>query len=224
MARDFDGTDDKTVHTLVAEQYGLTTYSYAGWFYFDSNSQYRRLFQKGNAYPNLDHDVEFDDGYGMIFIDRNWGTTDGAWSITKPSTGAWTHICITYDAGATTNDPTMYVNGVSQTVTERSTPAGTFTAGTQTNFYLGTDSGAGQYHDGKIAEFAMWNRVLTSAEVTTLGAKAFSPLFVSNGLVMYLPLIGRTSPEIELINGASGTLTGTTNANHPRIIYPTGGL
>jgi hypothetical protein len=49
----------------------------------------------------------------------------------------------------------------------------------------------------------------------------YSPLFVRpQSLVAYWPLIGRNSPELELIGGQGGTLTGTTQAEHPRIIRP----
>ncbi len=222
MARDFNGSSDKTGHGLAAEQNNLTTWSFGGWFYLDSNAQYKRIVQKGSAWPNADWDLEFDDGWGMVFTNIHWSTNSGAWSIPKPATGAWTHILVTYDMGSTANDPAIYVNGASQTVTERGTPSGTAPANSQSTLYLGSDSGNGQYYDGRMAEFAMWNRVLTAAEADIIGAKKYSPLFVSNGLVMYVPLIGRTSPELELINGANGTLTGTSVIEHPSIIYPYG--
>jgi len=218
MARDFDGSNDDIDLTLAASQVGLTTRSVAGWFYFDSVAQYRRIMQNGNAWPNLDWDWEFDDGFGLVFADHGWSTGTGSWSISKPSTGSWVHLCYTYDAGSTGNNPVIYKDGASQSITERETPSGTYSY-SQTNFYLGSDSGSGQYHDGRMAEIAIWDRVLTSGEVAILG-DAYSPLFIPNGLVLYLPLMGRTSPEIELIGGSNGTLTETSAISHPRIIYP----
>ena len=76
--------------------------------------------------------------------------------------------------------------------------------------------------DGYMAEAAVWNVALTSAEVSVL-SKGYSPLLVRpQSIVSYWPLIGRTSPEIDLVGGYGMTLVNApTTAAHPRIIYPT---
>lgn len=221
MARDFNGAGDQYItHTLAASQTGMTDITIAAWLYADSNSQFKRFFERNDTSSGADQDLkwEFDDAWGFVF--KGGWSTSGAWSIAKPSTGAWFHACVTYSFSATTNDPIMYINGVSQTVTERATPSGTvendgttLTTGANAG---GGFSGVGSW-DGRIAEFAIWNRILTAGEAASLG-KAFAPSFMPRGLVFYLPLIGRTSPEIELMKGSSGTLTGPpVNIAHPRI-------
>lgn len=215
MARDLDGSSNYISYSLNTEQNNLTTFSFAGWFYFDSNSQYRRLVQKGPAYPDMDWDLEWDDSWGLVFQYGKWSTASGAWSITKPGTGAWAHIAVTYDGGSTTNDPQIYVNGIAASVTERNTPSGTY-SNAQSGFYLGTDSGAGEYHDGRLAEVAMWDVLLSAAEVALLG-DGFAPSFIGRGLVWYAPLVRSTG---DIVGSGSATLSGTTVISHPRIIYP----
>ena len=77
-----------------------------------------------------------------------------------------------------------------------------------------------EFVDGRIAEVAAWKRALSGEEVAGL-ADGFSALFYPNSLSAYIPIIGRYSPEIELVGGNTGTVNGTTAASHPRIIYPT---
>lgn len=81
------------------------------------------------------------------------------------------------------------------------------------------DSTPSSYTDGSIAEAAIWNVVLTDAEVAVL-ATGISPLAVRpQSLVFYVPLI-RDNDE-DIVGGLSLSVAGTpTVANHPRVIYP----
>ena len=59
----------------------------------------------------------------------------------------------------------------------------------------------GFYANCEIAEAAIWNIVLTDAEVAIL-ALGYSPLLIRpQNLVAYWPLIGRMSPEIDIVGG-----------------------
>jgi hypothetical protein len=70
-------------------------------------------------------------------------TTDGRWDSSDISLNEWHHIAITYDRGATTNDPVMYVDGTSVTVTEELTPTTTVQSG-QDTVKLGENPGGGE--------------------------------------------------------------------------------
>jgi hypothetical protein len=159
--------------------------------------------------------MEFDDGWGLALVIPWSGAPGyGAWSIAKPSTGAWHNLVVTYDYGATTNDPVIYLNGVSQTVTERQAPSGSPTNDAST-LRLGANATPGEYHDGRFAEFAIWNRILSA------DGKGFSPKCLPRGMVLHSPFNRAT--EIDTIQGATITLANSpTLIDHPRIIYPTG--
>lgn len=77
------------------------------------------------------------------------------------------------------------------------------------------------YWSGDLAEIGVWDVELTDAEVSVL-AIGTSPLMVRpQNLVHYWPLIGRHSPEIDLISGIDLTLNNTPGTSeHPRIFYP----
>lgn len=77
------------------------------------------------------------------------------------------------------------------------------------------------YMTGDIAEAAIWNIPLTDAEIALL-AKGVRPIMVRPAaLVAYWPLIGRASPEPDLIGGYDLTLTNSPGVSaHPRIYYP----
>lgn len=219
MARDFNGSSDIS-YTLNAGQTGFSTVSIGFWEWLDNNDQYRRPFHwdTGGA---QDWRLEFDNGWGYALL-VPWSTSDSgrsSWSIAKPSTGSWHHLLITYDGSSSSNDPIFYINGNVESSTERVAPSGTITA-PSTALYVGSENGSGQFHDGRLAEFAIWNRVLTAGEASALG-KGFSPLFSPNGLKFYSPLIGEKSTEPDLMFGTAGSVdAGVTKIAHPRIIYP----
>jgi hypothetical protein len=86
--------------------------------------------------------------------------------------------------------------------------------------YVLASTGTATSWNGAIAELARWDRVLTADERAVLQA-ARCPTFVPRGLVSYLPIIGRTSPEVELIGGEDLPVVGAPlAAGHPRVRYP----
>ena len=147
-----------------------------------------------------------------------WTTTDGRWSITRPGTGVWTHNLIVYDGGSTTNTPTWYVNGSAVSVSTLVTPVGTpFNPPTEA-LVLGNRPAGDRVFDGRFAEFAIWNRLLTAAEAVGLGLRGMSPLAYSNGLVEYIPMV--RNPFSRKNSGAFTAVGPPLPQPHPRVIYP----
>lgn len=216
-ARDFNGTSSDYIDvTLTTAQQGLSTITYSMWIYFDSVAQYRTVFRRLDSSAQ-DFRIEFDDGWGMALIIPWSGAPGyGAWSVAKPSTGGWHHLFVSYDYGSTTNDPVIKVDNVSSSFIERQAPSGSPT-NDATTLRLGGNIGLDQMLDGRLAEVAVWNRVLTTDEATML-SKGFAPTFIRRGLVQYSPIVGKT--ETELANRATVTVNGTAAIAHPRIYYP----
>lgn len=81
----------------------------------------------------------------------------------------------------------------------------------------------------KMEEVFFYSRVLTSAEITAIGANRYSPLWFPVSLTRYIPLFGKDSPEP---TGSLGTFGGSntpaiarsgsaaTPCDHPDIRYP----
>lgn len=220
MAYLFDGTGDHINFTKSAAATDLAQVSYSFHYIKDAfTGEYREIFWSGGAWSaNFHTFVQHDSSY-MAF-GSNWTTQESRWSIPVPTDGVWTNDVWTYDFGSSANLPVAYRDGVSQTITIRANPIGTADyAKDDGNLRIGAyQDGSAEYWLGKIAEFAIWNRILTAAEAAILG-KGYSPLFIPNGLVFYAPLI-RNVPDLK--GGGSGTVTNAAVFAHPRIIYPYG--
>jgi hypothetical protein len=79
--------------------------------------------------------------------------------------------------------------------------------------------GTTEQFDGLIAEVAVWAGDIGDTGMYQL-AKAFSPKLVRFNLArIYFPLIGRATPERDIVGGLIGNVTGSVPAAaHPRII------
>jgi PKD repeat protein len=94
-------------------------------------------------------ELRFRKGFsGSSSVDGIWSTAAG----TISTAGVWQYVAVTYNQGATTNDPIIYINGASKALTE-TTPVGTAQSDAAINLVLGNYAG-GQTRtfDGKIDE------------------------------------------------------------------------
>ena len=79
-----------------------------------------------------------------------------------------THIGITYDADADTNDPTFYINGRSYTVgnglTEEDTPDGVRTTDAGSILYIGNNAASTRTFEGKLDSPLLYPRIISNRE------------------------------------------------------------
>ncbi len=224
MARAFDGSGDYIIFTKSPAATDLSALTYSFNLTRNSGGANRNPFWSGGSFADNYHSfLQYDNGLSKLAFVANWTGAEARWSI--PNTAddaAWHNHIISYDFGATTNDPVWYIDGISQTVTEVVTPSGSasFAADDGTLTLGAYDDGSAEYWDGKMAEFAIWNRILSSDEATFIG-NGKSPSHIANGLVFYAPLSGRFGPEREIINGTTGVITNAVHSPHPpNIVYP----
>ncbi len=144
-----------------------------------------------------------------------YNETERAQSTIAYTANVWQHAC---GVAAASNSRAVYLNGGS-----KGTDTNVQTIGSLNRTAIGRspDSTPSGYMSGELAELAIWGATLTDEEDVILAA-GYSPLFVRpQSLVAYWPLIGRLSPEIDLVGGFDMVLyNGPTQADHPRIIYP----
>lgn len=94
---------------------------------------------------------------------------DGAWlTDTNIPVSAWTHVVVIYNSDSTTNDPTIFINGTSVTVTESETPTGTRNTDVGNDFYIGNRSGDDRTFDGLIDEVRLYNATITTPQAIAL--------------------------------------------------------
>lgn len=212
MARGFGtsegGTGSDRIVTAFNGSSQLRTYSL--WVYFTiSIATNDRLLNKDNE------TLIWHTSSNRFSLLHYWSGADLRYEWTKPSVNNWFHMLVTYDNGSNSNAPSMYYDNVLQTPSRTDSPSGTADANTN-NFCIGNTPAGNRTLDGRLAEVAIWDRILSAEERKAL-SNGFSPQFFRHGLKMYYPLIREAKDHY---NGAP-TVAGTTVKDHPPgIIYP----
>lgn len=224
MARGFNTTygtanTDRVVTTYTGS---ATTQSWALWEWRngDGGSSLGTLFDKRNSGVNGYRIFRNEPARGEYEFYATWNAgTQLVNRVARPATGAWNHWVITYDASAAANNAVIYLNGSSVTVTRFGTGPTTGSLDTNSDPYC-----IGSYNispftrawDGMIAEFGIWNAILTAGEAAAL-AKGFTPDQIRPAsLVEYVPLLRDNISR----KNAAPTITGALVQPHPRVIMP----
>jgi hypothetical protein len=153
---------------------------------------------------------------------RKFSTTSGIWSVNSLtfSTGVKYQLGFAYDKSSVSNNPTMYVNGVSQTVTRTTAPVGTAADDSSFPVVL-SDLFTGYTLHGTMYGALVYNRILAASEFSdAYNSNLFTP--THRGLVFSPNLNGASGLQsfdgatlttsnkiIDNINGISGTPTGS---------------
>ena len=125
---------------------------------------------------------------------------------------AWNSIIYTWDN--ILDDDFLYINGVLEASSTASLATWDTTGRVK---YIGNYDAAALDWRGRIAELAIWPRVLTAGERAIYDA-GFCPLLVPGGKgTFYWPLIRGLGDRW---GGNTGTASGATVADHAPIIYP----
>jgi hypothetical protein len=179
MAIDFDGTND---YVTFGAQTALntSTFSVSVWVRPES---YVGADNAGGRIVTKEANTGLDDGWGIavdtqfsgvLTFRSEWSNASALWSCAL-ALNVWSHVVVTYVFTSTANDPVMYVNGVSVTVTERVAPSGTAAVGVNA-LVVGArgTSGAGEFN-GQIEDLQFFNVVLNAQQVAELYAKQGLP-------------------------------------------------
>ena len=126
-----------------------------------------RPFSKDKWFVSVDNDASGD--VYKLRLYQFFSGVNGIWSSTNTvlSKDKWHHIAITYNNGATTNDPIMYVDGKQVAITESSTPTGTFDADGSDELYLGNREDGARTFNGLIGMARLFDDIRTVGELRT---------------------------------------------------------
>jgi hypothetical protein len=201
-------------------------FSFSGWYFANTLT--------GNTGPRLwdaigtgfSTQTLFSTTGTILNFQTAFSTTGGSWTVAAPSTGVWHNLVVTYDGTSTANTPTIYVDGVSQSVTTATAPVGTVSTGAA-NIYLGNTNLGTRNFDGSLAEFAFWTGQILSANEATALNRGASPLKIrASSLLVYLPLYGQLTNEPDWgPSHLAETIIGTKFHPHapsqpyPQIVY-----
>ena len=132
--------------------------------------------------------------------------------------GQYDSVIVTWAGGTPATDIKIYVNNVEVTYQgggDEQNGVGAVAA-TDAIALGGRNSSDTRNFDGKEAEVAIWDRVISAGERAGLAA-ALSPAFYPNGLRFHSEMIRL---QRDRITGVVGVLDGTSVVAHPRMIYP----
>lgn len=224
MARGFGATDGagSTDSIVLANTTLYSPITLHWWFTRRSvgGGGIGRLFQKattGDTGPRL---FAFSNPPDELRLLYPWTTSAGGnaeWRITAPAASAttWHALTMTYDDSSTSNDPVFWVDGSSVSVTEAVAPSGSPSASTEAWVLGNRKSDNARVWDGQIAQFAVWDRILSNADIAAL-ALGYAPRSFPRGLRCDVPLVR----DVVDWAGGAATITGTAVQPHPPIRYP----
>ena len=170
MAIDFE--------SAVTEQYvdfgtglavrNLANKTICAWINIESYTglAYNSIFEAGRTGGAHDEFYGFSIHTGnYLSFAAYWNSASSYWdSAAGLSTGAWTHVCVTYSNSLTTNDPIFYINGAVSATTEIATPAGAYETGTGGTVQISSSLITKKF-DGLISDVRVYNRILSAAEI-----------------------------------------------------------
>jgi hypothetical protein len=188
-------TDDAINYGYLPNVVRTSARSYAAWVYDDGPAEDGAVlcapFADGGGIKIHVTSLQRVRVYSNLF--NAW---PGWWHSPTNSllTGAWHHIVVTYYVWDVTADPIIYIDGVSQVVTETDTPAGTLNSeyGAEVvvgNQHTDTQNYSQPWH-GLLKDVRIYNRILSQAEVTELyNAGTPDASIVTDGLVFQGPVV-----------------------------------
>ena len=105
------------------------------------------------------------------------GTFDAGWQTTGTDVplDAFTKVTVTYDASSTANDPTIYINGSSVSVTESVAPSGTSYTGSANVYLIGNSPAQTATFDGTIDEVRVSSTIRPADWIATEYNNQHSP-------------------------------------------------
>lgn len=144
---------------------------------------------------------------GKLKFGRGWsGSTyeSALWraSTKLNSTTPWYHCVVTYDAGSTSNNPIIYLNGVAETTTNEQAPSGTLKSDNPYNVRMGEGSYGENDYNGQQDEFRVSNVVRSADWVLATYNNHNDPS-------TFYAITGGSTAYTLTASGGSFTLTGT---------------
>ena len=168
-ALDFDGTNDYVAADGVTSNLDSSTglpFTVSAWAYPDTTTKGAIFaFNKtGNNAENLNLLFYAKDGSTKKFYHHGSGDNSYTGSTNTFEPGQWHHIVMVVDSSG---NGKLFVNGEQEATwsSGTNTSVNKFSIGQE---YDGTGSTASDFFDGKIDEVAVWNVVLSAADVTAL--------------------------------------------------------
>ena len=158
--QDFDGANDYIGFTTVTQ--ALITLECLSYQHAKGDGNYPRFFEMPGYILTLRSQDAADPK--MTCHITSVRSTSGAWSMPANDIiyNTQYHLAVTYDSESVDNNPLMYRNGESRTVTEKTTPIGSQVDNAGTG-YLGNRAAQDASYDGVLDEIRISNSIRSTA-------------------------------------------------------------
>lgn len=222
MARSFNGSTDQVNFGLnAAWEVGLT--SATAWINFASDFTAERLIlaKLDNAFNGRQWLQTIGANQNDFFCTIGYTVQHAQARSTANaliSGNIWQFVAMTHDEVVA---PKLYTARPGVSLAECSYAAqqakdGVLQDGSAASLRIATRDIGDIWWAGGICQVGVWNRVLTSGELTQLSL-GYTPAFFTSGLIFYAPLVGANSPEPNYATStkSEGVITGTTKVANP---------
>ena len=173
---EFDGVDD-LLNAGDADTFSFgngttdTPFSFSIWYNSPDVTTSGVITKSGTASAEREYYLYIGGDDKLYFV--LWDYSSGGYIYSRMNNtltstqGSWNHITVTYDGSGANTGQTIYLNGVSQAVTRvAASGSGPYVAMENTAFPLKIGSLlTASFYEGKLDEFSMWSKELTSDEV-----------------------------------------------------------
>lgn len=221
MSRKFNGSSDRASITVDLSSFSKLTLAFWLWVdAFSTGDETALCYDIGNG----SNGFQLDCGWNATKVGFGFYTAaSNRWVelYTKPSGAAWHHYVWAPDRAGPTN--TLYIDGAVTSPSSSIHDAATYGNFSNSALDIMVQQSAPstfiRFLAGRMAELAIWPGVtLTASEALALSKGATPQLVHPDGLTVYVPMLGDSSPEPDYGGTKkSATLTGTTVANHPGV-------
>ena len=148
----------------------LATKTVTGWIQITGNNTagfpHEIFFIDNAGVSTFDFHILRDATYNAIQVTQNAATSGGIWYSNQAlALNTVYFVAVTYDNGASANDPIIYLSGVAQALNGDTNPVGAVVSETGLNAMIGGYETTADYSRIIIHDKRTYNRILTAAEV-----------------------------------------------------------
>ncbi|MFX1281402.1 MAG: DUF2341 domain-containing protein [Promethearchaeota archaeon] len=177
--RDYDGVDDysnmssgSSIDNIFNGGASISAWIYPeGW----GGGDYGRILAKSSVSAGTDGWVMCVDGelspaanHHLLFF-RGFDGNRGLWYTPEDSISLsqWNHIFVTYNDNLDSNVPSIYINGILQSLTPEPSPSGSAVDDSSESLYIGNYEGGDRAFDGVIDEVRLLTEIKSSGWIQT---------------------------------------------------------
>lgn len=183
----FDGTNEYVeIGDVVPLQFERTnTISVSAWVKTSTGTPQMVVGKQGTGTANRGWGLAIDTGllpHFSLYNDEGGGNAMAVKTSAAITSGAWTHVVATYDGSSTAAGVTLYVNGSPvATTTVYDSLSATILSSATAQIARRNNVSFPNYFNGTLGEIAVYNKQMTSGEVTTVYNGGVPPDLASVG-------------------------------------------